>query len=268
MRSPFRWLRRKFELAQQAPRRREIEAEFSQFCGCPVKLTNADAKGGYDEIYFAQRGSERFAVVRVNSPFKSQIDPIGEFDPGVPLDASGRLNREWDAYRVLYPLGLSPQPLWRSSDAIACSWVPWDRVAKRLIQNRQEFWPLLVQIFPAIRRMHEAGVTHLDLNLGNLLTEPNGDGIALIDFEFGPVAWVNPAQQRAFDYLRLIDDCTKPRRGGHQMLSDLDQLHAVISTTVDTEALQSEIAFTRKKLVRLEEHSELLKMLRSLFVKL
>ncbi|WP_437229616.1 lipopolysaccharide kinase InaA family protein [Planctomicrobium sp. SH661] len=265
MRSPLRWLRRRLELMRQAPRRREVEQEFASACGHPVKLVNAAAKGGYDEIYYALNAGKRFAVVRINSPFKSQIDPIGPLDPGVPLDAPARLEREWQAYELLFPLGLSPRPLWRTHDAIACSWIEWDRVSQRLIRNRQEFWPMMEKVLPAIRRMHDAGVTHLDLNLGNMLAQPGGPGIAFIDFEFGPVPWVNSAQQRAFDYLRLIDDCIKKRRGGQLMLADIPRLVQLLKTHVDLEARQAQVQFTRQKLTRLDGNEELCRQLRRVF---
>ncbi len=75
-------------------------------------------------------------------------------------------------------------------------------------------------------------MVHLDLNLGNLLADPQGWGISIIDFEFGPVDWVTLPQQMAFDYLRLIDDALKPRRGGRSLLAEPQRLASLLESCV------------------------------------
>lgn len=263
-----RWLKRRRELAQLAPRMRELEAELSRALGPPVSLKPAATKGGYDEIFYVMQATARIAVLRVNSPFKENHDPVGPRDPGVPLGDKERLDREWTAYQRLAPSGLSPKPLWRGDGAIACSWLPWDRVSNLLKSPRDSFWPLMQRIIPAIAKMHELGVTHLDLNAGNILSEPGGIGIAFIDFEFGPQPWVTLAQQQAFDYLRLIDNCTKRRRGGAQMMSDLDCLLRLLETSVSTQAREADIAFSLEKLQLLAAQPLLCQRLRAIFPKL
>jgi len=280
MRSFKRWLRRRRELDQQSPRRLEIESELAIFFGFPTFLTPAETKGGYDEIYYAYKNShgtqgrskkenlragDRFAVVRVNSPFKQQNDPIGPQDPGVPLEAKERLTREWNAYNLMAPLHLSPEPLWKTSDAIACSWFDWQRASQRLINHRSEFWSVMERIFPAIQKMHQCGVTHLDLNLGNILLEPEGTGVLIIDFEFGPVDWVDQSQQQAFDYLRVIDDCIKTRRGGNYLLANPERMKLILDQLVDTETRRADLAFIYGKLQRLKEQTALREKLKIIF---
>lgn len=257
MRSPFRWFRRRSEFAMLSARRIELEAEFSRFHGSPVRFVPADAKGGYDQIFYALDGRERLAVVRVNSPHKSEKDPIGPLDPGIPLGPADRLEREWEAYTKLFPAGLSPRPMWRADDCIVCSWIPWKRASEVLVKRRDLTWSVIGRSFAAIRRMHDAGVIHLDLNTGNLLIEENGAGIAIIDFEFGPVDWVTRGQQMAFDYLRLIDDFVKPRRGGRVMLADTGKLAGLLDGHVSPEARGAEMGFAFAKLKRLAEQPAL-----------
>ncbi|RYD26357.1 MAG: hypothetical protein EOP87_22870, partial [Verrucomicrobiaceae bacterium] len=143
MRSPFRWFRRRSEFNLQTERRLELESELSRFRGKPTHLVPASAKGGYDQIYYAMENGRHIAVVRVNSPHKKQKDPILPDDPAVPLHAEQRLDREWEAYSKLFPLGLSPEPIWRTKDAIACSWVRWRRAARMLVKRRDMAWPIL-----------------------------------------------------------------------------------------------------------------------------
>lgn len=268
MRSPLRWMRRRRELTQGSPRRKELESELNDLWARPISLAPASAKGGYDEIYYATAGNERVAVVRVNSPFKTQNDPIGPRDPGVPLGPADRLDREWSAYQQLFPLGLSPKPLWRTDDAIACSWIDWPRVSSHLASNRQACWEIFDRLVPAIRRMHDVGVSHLDLNLGNALVDTTGTRIAIIDFEFGPVDWVRWDQQVAYDYLRVVDDFTKPRRGGSRFTGEPDRVVDTLDRIVPASVRDADIRFSLEKLHRLADQTELLTQLRSVFPRL
>lgn len=257
MPSPLRWICRRIEIHKIGDRRKEIEAELASEWSKPVRLVPASAKGGYDEIFYLLERKQRIGMVRLNSPFKKDIDPITPLDPSVPLGPAARLEREWSAYKALSEHGLSPEPLWRTRDAIATSWLPAERLSMRLAGHREEFWTHLFPTMKAVRSMHDSGITHLDLNTGNLLVSPNGGRIFVIDFEFGPVEWLRKNQEFAFDYLRLIDDFTKPRRGGRQMLEKIDRLIDVLDECVFPEARQAPCGFALKKLSRLARTTEL-----------
>ena len=265
MRSPLRWFHRRSEFAKQSTRRIELEEDFSKFRGTRVSFVPADAKGGYDQIYYALEGREKFAVVRINNPHKRENDPIGALDPGIPLGPADRLEREWEAYTKLFPAGLSPQPIWKTTDAIICSWIPWKRASEVLVKRRDLTWSVIDRSINAIRRMHDSGVIHLDLNTGNLLIEENGPGISIIDFEFGPVDWVSLEQQMAFDYLRIIDDFVKPRRGGKVMLANLEKLSVILDNAVPFEIRNASMGFSLSKLKRIAAHEELRKALAAVF---
>lgn len=260
MASLTKFFRRRRELAHFAPEMRHTAQALAQAQGHPVILKPAATKGGYDEIYYALRpaggsttgrATERFAVVRINSPYKTQNDPIHPHDPSVPLDATGRLDREWNAYRVLGPLGLSPQALWRSDVAIACSWLQADRVSRHLARQRDQVWTIAQGAFALVAHMHAHGVVHLDLNLGNLLIDPANGRLQIIDFEFGPAHWAQPDQQQAFDYLRLVEDFIKPRRGGDHVAHDPQRLAELLAPHVPASAAAADLSFGAKKLSRL-----------------
>lgn len=268
MRSPLRWFRRRSEFSLQTTRRLELEAEFSSFRGKDVYLVPASAKGGYDQIYHAMENGRRIAVVRVNSPHKKQTDPVLPEDPAVPLHDKERLDLEWNAYTKLFPLGLSPEPIWRTTDAIACSWVRWRRASRMLVKRREMAWPILERALDAIRRMHAAGVIHLDLNTGNFLVQKTGPGISIIDFEFGPRPWINERQQMAFDYLLLINDFVKPRRGGMLILADLDRLYEVLERTVPAQVRAADLGFSLIRLKRMAAEPALRDMLERVFPRL
>lgn len=268
MRSPLRWFRRRSEFNLQSARRLELESEFSRFRGKEIQLIPASAKGGYDQIYYAMENGRHIAVVRVSSPHKKQNDPVLPDDPARPLHAQQRLDREWDAYEKLFPLGLSPEPIWRTKDAIACSWVRWRRASRMLVKRRDMAWPILERALDAIRRMHAAGVIHLDLNTGNFLVQKTGPGISIIDFEFGPVPWLDERQQMAYDYLLLLNDIVKPRRGGQVILSDLPRLKDLLESAVPPQVRAAELGFCLKRLNRMAAEPALREMLERVFPRL
>ena len=264
MRFLKRWVRRRRELAAIAPRCHQLENEIGSVLGESVRLVPAPMKGGYDEI-FTVEGAKRLGILRLNNSCKLQQDPVGPLDPGLPLGAAERIDREWNAYTALSPLGLSPTPLMRGPDFMVCSWLPWNRASRRLVADSGAIWPLLEATLPAIDSMHEIGLTHLDLNLGNILFDSGSGRICLIDFEFGPAPWVKEDQQMAFDYLRLIEDCTKPRRGGATLKSDLPRLETMLHDTIAAETRSAGLDFVFAKLRRLARENEVCEVLRGVF---
>lgn len=268
MPSPHRWLRRRIDHARLKERKRELEREFTEHYGRICRFIPARAKGGYDEIYYAISGRKRIAVVRINSPHKQVNDPIGPLDPGVPLGPSQRLEREWRSYKILHPMGLSPEPIWRTHDCIACSWLPWQRASETLVNHHNLTWKIMNLSFQAIQRMHSAGVIHLDLNTGNLLFDEAGSSVVFIDFEFGPVGWVTLEQQMAFDYLRLIDDLVKPRRGGRVILQNAEEMVLLLNAAVPEGIRNAPLKFCFAKLQRLEAQTDICRILESVFPRL
>ncbi|KAG1660431.1 hypothetical protein GQR58_021982 [Nymphon striatum] len=145
---------------------------------------------------------------------------------------------------------------------------PWERLSRYLTKNRAELWNVLGKTFPLVSEMHSLGVTHLDLNLGNILIDTNSKKLAVIDFEFGPVEWVNKNQQMAFDYLRLIDDCLKPRRGGKILLKNPEKLVELLKVNVTEGTKKADLHFVYSKLQRLEQQPQLCKLLQTIFTHL
>lgn len=263
--SLLKWRRRQRELRLLTGRCRELEQELSLFFRQEVTLHPAAVKGGYDEIFQANCNNQCLAVVRVNSPHKQKKEPSEPTLPVCPLSGQARLDREWEAYQRLAPLCLAPEPLWRSHDAIACRWQPWPRVSNLLKKTPSTLWPLLERIIPAIGQMHAQGVTHLDLNTGNLLANNQAEGLMFIDFEYGPRPGLERDQQQAYDYLRLIDDCARPRRGGRAMVADLPRLVRLLQENIPPEVRRAPMGIINPKLDKLAGQRQLRQSLARLF---
>ena len=90
----------------------------------------------------------------------------------------------------------------------------------------------------------------------------------VIDFEFGEVDWVTIGQQKAFDYLRFIDDGLKKRRGGDVLKSAPEKLVGLLDPCLDNETRNAELSFVFEKLTRLANEPELCARLLEVFPKL
>ncbi len=245
MRSPQRlissWLRR-YHMRERIA---EVSAQLSLALQTPVDLHPAGLPGGgMDAIFLARRkgasggiprsstllsdtiqsgmAGDVIASVRVNGPRNLLVLDEPEL-PRLALGHDARLRREATAYRKLAPLGLAPQLLVRGDVFLANEWLGWSRATELLKRSEDCLWELLPEVLSAVRRMHAAGVTHMDLNCGNMLVKPDWSTVAFIDFEYAPLQGMSVAAQQAFDYLRLAHNLLKPRRGLRVILQDPDR---------------------------------------------
>lgn len=221
----------------------QIQELLSEHMKQPVYLKPGFGKRGQDEIYRALNDSKVVAMVRVEnkSPLVSTSPPKWtppKWDFRVRLDFHKRIEKEWNAYSVLSKKHLSPSTIWRNEIATACTYVDGKRASRQFVRVKKEFWELTDMIFEAVKQMHDCNIIHLDLNLGNILITKQTNNIAIIDFEFGPADWLSIAQQRACDYLCLLNEFSRKRRGGKIMLSNPDRMAQILGKYVRNEDKQ------------------------------
>ena len=185
-----------------------------------------------------------------------------------PLPTKYRLAYEWDAYRQLHPAGLSPEPIWHGKDAAMSSHVDWPRVSVQLIADQSRYWPIMERVLPAIQNMHDLGVVHMDLNLGNILADENSDSVMFIDFEYAAVAGLTRGQQKAFDYLHVIRNTTRRRRGGNMLRADTDRMAKLLDSCLDDETRNAELDFSPNTIDKIDEVPGLKDSLKKVFTKL
>lgn len=265
MKSPFRLLKRKLEQSRHGEKRLELENLLSTALGQQVRMRPASAKGGYDEIYYGLVEGHKELVIRANNKYKTVHTDYDFKNLRSALEDKERLDREWTAYARLYESGIAPRPMWRNDDAIACRWLDWNRASNEIKTDDNRFWPIIERIVPTVATMHNLGVVHMDLNLGNLLMEPDGVGAVVIDFEYAPSGWLSEGQQIAFDYLKLIDDCIRPRRGGKKMLANIPRLIALLDSHVQPAARAANLDPIISELSRLRQEKPLKLLLQSVF---
>ena len=201
---------------------RHVEWQLSLLLKQSIALVPTCSGGGLDRIFLAQTRSwpmQTLACVRMNCPWRNE-ETIASHLPRIPLPARRRIAREARVYEQLAPLGLAPELMARGEFFLANQFLPWPRVSEVLKRNPERLWIVLPKVLSAIRRMHDSGIVHMDLNCGNLLISPNFASVAIIDFEYAPRHHMVTFDQQRFDFLRLAHNLLKRRRGRAAALSE------------------------------------------------
>jgi len=219
-------------------RRRALCVEIGAQLGERVTLERSGARGR-DSIYLARTSDGIAGALRVVNPYLRRK----ALSAGMPFEAlpvEERLDREWRCYTAGSKEGLTPKPLWLGEDALLCEYIPGERLSDRLFARPQRFWPLLVAGTRCIAALHHTGVTHMDASLANMVAESETQRIVFIDFEYGPRPGLSAADQRAYDYLRLLESVIKfmPPADGEPW----EPWIAALETCVDDEARHADIS--------------------------
>jgi hypothetical protein len=171
MQAPNRWLRQFICRVGIQSRLRRLRGELLIPFPDLERIQPSEHDGGYDSIFYLERGADRIGVLRLNNPYKRRA-PVWPGKPRSVLSPRARLDREWEAYEKLAPVGLSPQNLWRTTDAMVCSFQTAPRLRVVLELRLVPLAEAFAATLEAVHRMHEQGVTHLDLTAGNILLDP------------------------------------------------------------------------------------------------
>jgi Phosphotransferase enzyme family len=224
-----RRLRRAFE-----PLRVSLQEELSSFLKRPCLLVPARGKGGYDRLYYVDVEGQRIAIMRVKNCEADRV--LAGVATGLrrALTSVERLEHEWQVYTRLSVLNRSPKPMWRTPDAIVSSYYPYPRASEVLRSEGKKVWTMIPHLFALVREMHEAKVVHLDLNLGNMLVEPETNRVLAIDFEYAPSEALSFEQACLYDYCRVINDLLRPRRGGRELQKDIIRFIAQLGREMPT----------------------------------
>ncbi len=188
------------------PRIAEVKAELQKQYG-PIQLKRQGLHGR-DNIYMVMRGRERIGILRLVNPHKKRKPLPVDLPYAAPPDTAKKIEREWSAYATGALNGLTPKPLWRTSDAILCEYLPYKTLLTELDKNPEQAWNILCRASKALQTLHRAGLVHMDSCLQNMLGDQQGK-IWFIDFEYMPAAHIPAPAQRVYDHLRLVETAWK-----------------------------------------------------------
>lgn len=187
-------------------RREEVRRELGAFFSSEIKLVQAGQRG-HDSIYYVNNlDGETIAMLRLSNPYKRRSLPAKDM-PFVALDTDGRIAREWDCYQQ--GGDLTPEPLWQSDDALVCRYLPLQSLQDRMMSDRDHVWAIICKATMALHQLHQQGITHMDASLANVLSDTDMEQMVFIDFEYGPALKISKQQQRAYDFLRLVESVWK-----------------------------------------------------------
>lgn len=243
MQAPNRWLRQFVCRVGIQTRLRRLRSELADVFPDLQQITPSEHDGGYDSIFFLEGTNERLGVLRLNNPYKRRA-PVWPGKPRNVLAPRARLDREWSAYEVLAPAGLSPRPLWRTDDAIVCSHCRSPRLRVVLEAGLLPLAEAFEVTLAAVHEMHTLGVAHLDLTAGNILLDPETRQVTFIDFEYKALAAADFDQQRRLDVQYLVESLL--RRGA--VLKRADEFATALSAALAASplaGLAAPVAVTR-----------------------
>ena len=129
-----------------------------------------------------------------------------------------RPRREWDVHVYLYEQGFPvPEPLgvvWERRGllyrgAFATRWIYAVDILEFARAYPDEASPLLARVGELIRRMHDLGVYHADLQVRNILVRREDRDLAFIDFDNARRLQRVSGMARARNLLRLRRSCLK-----------------------------------------------------------
>ncbi|MDX9869012.1 MAG: hypothetical protein RBT78_13940 [Kiritimatiellia bacterium] len=208
------WLRsRAFRAAQ--PELEACRATMERLFGGPVTWRRTGGCGR-DVVCLVSCGGKPVGVLRRVMPVVAHASGgPRKGKPVAPLGPEEKIEREWQAYAVGAPHGLTPVPLWRAERTLICAYVDGAPLKKEA-ERSGTYLDVAAAVLPRIAHLHRLGVTHLDMSLANILAEETGRRV-FVDFEYGPAAGLTFDQQCLYDYLRLLESVWKfldlPQRG-------------------------------------------------------
>lgn len=257
-----RWWKRILSDIRARKRKASVTAELQKFFDLPNDLHMTQSGGdGTDNIYFVSHEGKTLGVLRLATPDEKRKIPSSS-KPYSVMNAKKRIDYEWAMYTEGSAHNLTPKPLWRTHDALLCEHLPCKNLQNTLIKEPDKAWYILCRAARAIGRLHDVGITHMDVCLQNMLGDAQGN-IYFIDFEYMPADHILPPAQRVYDHLRLIEAAWKfipaDKKAGFGVWLDY------FTSRMDDEMRQVNLSLLERDLSRMLKEKELGTRIRKLF---
>lgn len=232
MKSPLKMLNAWIDHRRLHNRCNEVEWRLSARLEQTITLTPMDSGGGADRVFLGQTNvglPQPVCCVRMTCPWR-RVRPSEPGLPRITLRPVQRLLNEEAAYRTLSPIGLSPKVITGDQFFLATYHVPWPRLADVLRDQPERIWSILPALLHSIAEMHSVGVSHMDLNCGNVLVSSDLNQVMFIDFEYSPRSSFSFFDQQRFDFLRMAHGLLKRRRGLEAITQDPNRFAQLVAS--------------------------------------
>jgi len=240
--SPYRALKKTIYLWKNRKAIKNIQDELSQHLGKKLILTNRNAKGANAESFLAMSNKVICASLRITNLQKSSsIKTIKPHAIKFRLNGKERIQFEHDSYKYLSSYSLSPKPIYLTDKFLACEYINGLKLSLLIKMDPGSAWWILEQGLTLVRRMHELGVAHLDLNLGNIICSHCDKKLFVIDFEYLPNPQITTNTLYLIDYLLFLNDLLRLKRGGKTLLRDIPRLIGNIESKIPIDVRMTEL---------------------------
>jgi len=155
--------------------------------------------GGADINYYVLRNNKKFGMLRLAIANKVDKENIAI----IRLNKQKRLNKEYQAYSLGSKHSLTPAVLYYTTDALVCEYLEGERVFDILQKDKSKVWDILISSIKIYHNLHKLGITHLDATLKNFIWIEGQ--MKVIDFEYYAADNFTIEEQKAYDYVRIIE---------------------------------------------------------------
>lgn len=158
--------------------------------------------GGAD-IHFIlkDKNNHPFAMARlalIDHDQKNTV-PINRFD------LHKRIAHETKAYTIGGLHDITPKLLDAGKNYTVCTYIDGQNALQILRKDPSQGWKLLETLLGLYEQLHQHDITHLDATLKNIFWDQTTHSFKLVDFEYYAEETLSLKEQKAYDYLRLID---------------------------------------------------------------
>ena len=184
--------------------------------------------GGADINYYLLQNKKRFAMMRLGI---TDIQKDNE-RPVLRFNKEKRLKKEFEAYSLGGPKGLTPNVIYFSSDVLVCEYLEGKRVFDILKQDKSQVWKILIDATTLYQKLHVLNVVHLDATLKNFVMV--NSTMKVIDFEYYPAQRLTIETQKAYDYVRIIEHTLRsvPMKYQNNFSLFIEHLDNIVPTSI------------------------------------
>lgn len=261
MRRLKRWICRLISDWKSRPYVATLKADIEKALGHSVVLKQGGSRGR-DSIFEVLHNGEAVGMARLAHRKRANND-IDEDKPYRRIAPEQRIAYEWSCCEKGAPENLTPKPLWHGESGIMVSRHPGTSFDNYFFDNPEKFWDYVMRTNMALHKWHQMGMSHMDASLSNVVGDFDLKDAWLIDFEYQPAPNLTFGQQKAYDFLRLVESSYKFVPEG--VLADCEAWKEQMIDLLDEETRNADLTPVRPGVERIYKNQELLAAIEQIF---